>query len=201
MVAFEEGELLGSVVVVLETIVSVRLLDEKVMGRIAGDGGIERKVLLLDPRGRIGMLVVVGMVVGVPFVGVEQSNVLGGVEGDVDVGEVLGGVDEDILEEIVCVRGVHGRAEGGVVLERHCRRTTHHSSFVLCLQIPDWRPTLPGSDSQIGSAEISLRNIPVPGLGALHDNSPSSRKTPDQQLAKSVLDILFTLRTFFSSCA
>jgi len=103
-------------------------------------GGIERKVFLLDPRGRVGsegMLVVVGMVMGVPFVGVEHGDVLVWVEGDVYGGEVLVGVDKDILEEIVGVRGVYGRAKGGVVLERHCRRTTHHSSFVLCLQIPD----------------------------------------------------------------
>jgi hypothetical protein len=77
-----------------------------------------------------------------PFVAVEDGDVGGGVEGNVDGGEVLVGVDEDILEQIVGVRGVDGRAEGGVVLERHCRRTTHHSSFVLCLQIPDWRPSL-----------------------------------------------------------
>ena len=198
MMGFEKRKMVGIVVVVVQTIVSVRLVDEKLMrGRISGDGRIQRKVFLLDPRGGIGgqgMLVVVGMVLGMPFVVVEHGDVWGGVEGDMYCGEVLVWVDEDILEEVVAVRGVYGRAEGGVVLERHCRRTTHHSSFVLCLQIPDWRPSLPGSDSQSGSCQISLRNKAVPGLCVCMTTFAfSPRKTPDQQLAKSVLLISFSL--------
>jgi hypothetical protein len=140
MMAFEKYEMLG-IIVVVQTIVSVRLLDEKLMrGWISGDGRIQRKVFLLDPRGRIGgqgvLVGVVGLILRMPFVVVEDGDVRVVVNGDVD-GRVLVRIYEDILEEIVVVRGVDGRAEGGVVLERHCRRTTHHSSFVLGLQIAD----------------------------------------------------------------
>jgi hypothetical protein len=141
MMAFEKRKRLGSIiiVVVVQTVVSVRLLDKKLVGgRIIGDGRIDREVFLLDPRGRVGgegKVVGVWLVVGMPFVVVEHGDVWIGVDGDVD-GEIFLGIDEDVLEKKVGVRGVHGRAEGGV-LERHCKTNNAPSEFCTQLQIPD----------------------------------------------------------------
>jgi len=118
--AFEKRKRLRAIMaVIVKTVVFVQLL--LMWGRIRGDQ-IDRKVFLLDPWGRIGgegiVVGMVGRVVGMPFI-VDE---VGGVVDDIFVG-----IDEDIVEQIVVVRGVEGMGEGGVVLERHCRRTTDHS--------------------------------------------------------------------------
>lgn len=80
---------------------------------IRGDGRIDWKVFLLDPRGRIGghgMLVRMGgVVLRMPVVCIEEGDVLVVVNGDMDV---LWRIDDDILEEIVTMSGIDGRAVG-----------------------------------------------------------------------------------------